>query len=134
MQFGHAALADRIHLPQEACLGGGDLRVGHLGDQPVGFCPRRLFGLADDEVEANAEAELATPGVGAGSGSRNLGRDCGRWLTPGQVGVALLGGEVLTRIGGAAEEQRRMGALHRRVIEATAFHAIVLAGKIDGLA
>ena len=65
---------------------------------------------------------------------RDLGRDRRRGLAPRQIRLALFGGEVLAGIGRAAEKQRRVRPLHRRMVETTALDAIVFALEIDSLA
>ena len=58
VQPAHALLADRIHA-REHGLRLGDARVVDVGDQPLGLRPGLGRGLADDDVQADAEAQLA---------------------------------------------------------------------------
>ena len=55
VQRGHALLADRVHAREDA-LRRGDRRVVEMADQPVGRRPGLRRGLADDDVQADAEA------------------------------------------------------------------------------
>ena len=50
-----------VHLLDEALLRVLDLRVGDLADQPVRRRPGLVLGLADDEVQADAEADSLRP-------------------------------------------------------------------------
>ena len=58
VQPAHALLADRIHAGEHG-LRLGDARLVDMRDQPVGRGPGLGRGLADDDVQADAEAELA---------------------------------------------------------------------------
>src|SRR5215469_1995236 len=56
MQVHHALLAHGVEA-REGLLGGGDLRVADIADEIVGGGPGERRRLADDDVEADAEAQ-----------------------------------------------------------------------------
>ena len=107
--------------------------VGEMGDQPVGDGPRLGVGLAHDEMDAQPELHLASLGGGAATHVLDLlGRLLQR-LAPGEIDVALRGGEIVRRRGGAAEPDGDL-VLHRREQHPRAFDLHMIAGIVDGLA
>ncbi len=134
MQLRHATLANAVHLLGEPRLRCGDLAIGHLADQPVGFAPGLFLGLAHDEVQANAETQCPAASSGLAADRRDLFGDLRHRLAPGEVGVDLFGGEILPGIGRTTQVDRRMRLLHRALVQPTALDAIVLAGEVDRFA
>ena len=113
MQRDHALLADRIGFLSELSLRGGDRFVREIGDELVGDGPGFVFGLAHDQMHAQAELDLATLRCGARAHVLDLLGDLFERLAPGQIDVRLLGRELVRRLGGAAEPDGHV-LLHRR--------------------
>jgi hypothetical protein len=108
--------------------------VGDVLDQFIGGLPRFRIGFAHDHVQANAKRQLS-PARGR---SRLhpvdfLGDQCRR-LTPGQVLVDGVDGDVDAGIRRSAEIERRPRRLHRLEQQPAVLDADVLAFDIDGLA
>ena len=87
-------LADRVHA-REDLLRRGDGRVVDVADQLVGGRPGLVVGLAHDDVQADAEAQLAAAlAPPPARTSAIFSATVRRRLAPGQVDVDLLGGDV----------------------------------------
>src|SRR5256885_10629579 len=67
----HARLANGVHA-RIAGLGAGDVLVGELADQALGIGPGLLVGLAHDDVQPHAQADLAALLRGADRKSTRL--------------------------------------------------------------
>lgn len=72
MERQHPSLTLAVAFRRELALGGGDRVVGQVPDQPARRIPRLVFGLADDQMQADAVAQRppqrrhAPPDVGEG--------------------------------------------------------------------
>ncbi len=86
VQLHHASLADRIHAREDR-LRAGDGLVADMLDQLIGGPPGFVIGLAHDDVQANAEADLPSALRRKRRDRRDLLRDLRRRLAPGQVFV-----------------------------------------------
>ena len=117
MQGEHPLLADAVALLVEPLGRLGDRCVVEPGDQPVGGGPGFLVGLADDEVEADAEGDVAPAPRRRGPDLGDLLGDLCRGLAPGEVFVGPPGGEFDAGIRGSAEIERRARSLHRGIAE-----------------
>jgi hypothetical protein len=84
-------------------------------DQFVGGFPGFFGGFAHDHMQANAELHRAPVPRGAFAHIGEFFRDGGGRFAPGQVDIDLLGGQVVGGVGRAAEVQRRIRFLHRRI-------------------
>src|SRR5262249_10542788 len=133
MEARHALLAHRIEA-REGALSGGDGLVVEVADQRIRLAPGFCGGLADDDMEAYAEAEAASLGCPELANLGDLCRHVGGRLAPGQIDLHMLGGDLLPGAGGAAEIERRIGLLQRRVEELAALDGEMRAPVVDGLA
>src|ERR1700733_1881296 len=106
MQRGHALLSDRIRFGCEFALRRGDGIVRKIGNELIGDAPGLAVGFANDEMNAQAEPDLAPSGRRAGAYRVELLGYLRDRLAPGQINVGLLGGEVERWLGGAAEPYR----------------------------
>lgn len=130
MQPRHAALAFGIHARKHGlrtCHG----HVVHMADEFFGGLPGLVFGLAHDDVQADAELHGAAVFCSAGAHVGHLLGDFSRWLAPGQVGLDLLGGEVVGGVGRAPKVHRRVRLLQGRKQQLGALHAEVLAVVVE---
>ena len=98
-----------------------------VGDQRLGGGPRFVLGLAHDDVDAQAEAQRAPDGGGAFAHLGDALADHLERLAPEQVDVGLFGADLLRRVRGAAEVERRAGLLVRPREDDAAFDPVVLA-------
>jgi hypothetical protein len=121
-------------MPGECLLRIGDDVVGDMADQFVGGLPCGLVGLAHDDMQADAEGELAAALLGSGLDACDLLGDLRRRLAPGQVFVDGVDRDIDAGIRRAAEIERRARRLHRREDQATVLDLDMLALHIDGLA
>ncbi len=103
-------------------------------DQFVGGLPCRLVGMADDDMQPNAERDLAAALLGDPAHACNLLRDLRRGLAPGQVFVDGIDGDIDAGIRRAAKIEWRMGCLDRWIEDAAVFDRDVLARDSDGFA
>src|SRR5580698_8883858 len=83
MQLRHAALAFRVEA-RECFLRSGDGVVVDVANQIVGCGPGFLLGLANDDMQANAESDGAALFLGQTSNSRNFFFNGLRRLSPGE--------------------------------------------------
>ena len=133
MQRCHAPLAFGVEA-REGFLRGFDGLVADVLDQFVRSLPRLFGGLANDDVQANAELHLASMASGTFTYIGEFFGNGGGRFAPGQVHVDLLGSEVMRRVGRAAEIQRRIRFLHRRIQGFGVLHFQVLALEIHRFA
>jgi hypothetical protein len=108
--------------------------VVEMLDQGIGLAPGVGRALAHDDMETDAEAELAAARGCQLAHFLDLGPDIGRRLAPGQIDIDMVGRDLLARAGGAAEIEWGVGRLPRRVEQLAAFDSEMLALVIDGLA
>ena len=111
VQLHHALLADRIHA-REDFLRGCDGVVGDMLDQLVRGFPRRFVRLADDDMQADAEGELASARGRNRPDAVDLVGDLRRRLAPGQIFVDGIDRDLDAGIRRAAEIERRTRRLH----------------------
>ncbi|MNJ41289.1 hypothetical protein D3C77_362080 [compost metagenome] len=96
--------------------------------------PRFGIGFAHDHMQANTEAYGAALLGGLGTHLLDFLGNRGRWFTPGQVQLDLLGCQVLGSLRGATEVQRRPRLLNGWVKQFGAFDLDMLAVVVDGFA
>ena len=129
MQRRHAPLPDRIHAREDA-LRLGDRLVVEMADQPVGRRPCLFRRLAHDDVQPDAEAELAAPWRPAAALTVSIfSATCAGGSPQVRYLSTVLGRDVDPGLGRAAEIERRMRRLHRREEQPPAFDADVLARR-----
>ncbi len=105
-----------------------DVRGVEAGQQPSGLRPRLLGRVARDDVQADAEAQLAARALRGRADAVELLGDLRGRLAPGEVDVDVAGGDLERGGGGAAEVDR--GA-RRRVGDARALDVDVVAGEVE---
>ena len=130
MQPRHAALAFGIHARKHG-LGTRHGHVVHMADEFFGRLPGLVFGLAHDDVQADAELHGAPMLCSTGAHVGHLLGHFGRRLAPGQVGLDLLGGEVVGGVGRPPKVHRRVRLLQGRKQQLGALHAEVLAVVVE---
>jgi len=113
----HPLLADTVGIAREMRLRLGDCLVGELGDQLVRSLPGLLVGLADNEMQPDAEGNLPAPFFGGSAHGLDLLLHLFRWLAPGQIFVATAGEELDAGIRRSAEIERRPRLLNGRETE-----------------
>jgi len=133
VQRRHTSLTFRVET-RKCRLSRGDRAVVHVLDQRFRGCPRRLLGFSHDDVQADTEAQAATERCRALPHVTDLLGYRRWWLAPRQIHVHVFGCQVVRSRRGAAEEQRRMRLLYRRVQHFGATHAQVLARVVHALA
>ena len=119
----HAALADRIHRAQSLPAPRRWSRR-RRADQLVGGAPGLVLGLAHDHVQADAEATACGRACAARCAHvGDLLRDLRRRLAPGQVGVDLLGRDLVPASDEPPKYSGGYGCLHRRIQQLAALDA-----------
>src|SRR5436190_1181754 len=93
MQLRHSLLADRIH-PRKDLLSLFDGFVSDVLDQFVRRLPGFRAGFTHDDMQADAERELASAPGGYGLDAANLVSDLCRRLAPGEIFVDGVDGNV----------------------------------------
>ena len=111
MQRAHSFLAHGIH-PREHLLRVGDRRVIQLLDQAVGGRPGGRGRFADDEMQPHAKRDVASRLRRSTAHVVELRRHILWRLAPAQILVDRARGDVVRRLGGAAEVERWMRMLH----------------------
>src|SRR6202012_3408882 len=114
VQRSHAALTFRVHLG-ERFLRLFDGLVVELADQFVRSAPGCFIGFAHDDVEADAETQFAAGLFCTGAHLGDFFRHGCRGFAPGQIDVNLLCRQVDGFVRRAAEVQRRVWRLDRRI-------------------
>ena len=133
MQLHHPPLPDRVH-PRKDFLCRVDRLVGDVLDQVIGGPPGFVRGLAHDDVEADTEAQPAAALCCRGLDAIDLFGDLRRRLTPCQILVDGVDGDIDPGVRRSAEIKRRSRRLHRRKQQASVLDPDMLAFNVDGLA
>ena len=98
-----------------------------IADQAVGRRPGLLGRLADDDMEADAEAELAAALVGCRLDHADLLGDAAGGSPQVRYLSIVSAATSIACLGGAAEVERRMRLLHRREEQPAALDLDMLA-------
>ncbi|MNS86797.1 hypothetical protein D3C72_1207120 [compost metagenome] len=86
-----------------------------MADEFIRGRPRRFGGFAHDDVQSDPEAHAAAMARGTFAHIGDFPGDGVGRFAPGQVHVELFGREFMRCLGRAAEVQRRIGFLDRRI-------------------
>ena len=131
-QLAHAAVG----------FGGGEallherlLRVARMGDELVREIPCFLLGLAADDLQAHAEADVVLAAVRRGHGADlgHVGADALVGVAPEQVNVGMLGRDLPGLPAAAAEIESRMRLLQRMRPDLRLVELVELAVMGDGV-
>ncbi len=105
-----------------------------MRNQPLGRRPGFLFGFTDNDMQPDAVGEATATLLRPLTNHRQFFRYLFNRLTPRQISVDLIRRNVDSGIRRATKIERWAIFLHRRKEDLSAFHADMLARKIDLLA